>query len=114
MERKRRYFREKITTITRDDEGKPNQAVTVAQELVANNVAAVIGHFNSGCTIPASEIYKQNNILQITPGSTNPDVTERGYKTLFASAAATINKAKPQAIFQSTNSKLKKLGYPSR
>jgi branched-chain amino acid transport system substrate-binding protein len=73
----------KIVAITRDDEGKPNQAVTVAQELVANGVAAVIGHFNSGCTIPASEIYQQNNILQITPGSTNPQVTERGYKTLF-------------------------------
>ncbi len=73
----------KIEAIVRDDEGKPSQAVTVAQDLVANGVAAIIGHFNSGCTIPASEIYQQHNILQITPGSTNPQVTERGYKTLF-------------------------------
>ena len=73
----------KIKAIVRDDEGKPSQAVTVAQDLVANQISAIIGHFNSGCTIPASEIYQQHNILQITPGSTNPQVTERGYQTLF-------------------------------
>lgn len=73
----------KIAAITRDDEGKPNQAVAVAQELVSEGVVAVIGHFNSGCTIPSSEIYRQNGILQITPGSTNPQVTERGFRTLF-------------------------------
>ncbi|MDX6766503.1 MAG: branched-chain amino acid ABC transporter substrate-binding protein [Candidatus Methylacidiphilales bacterium] len=73
----------KIVAVSRDDEGKPNQAVAVAQELVSEGVAAVIGHFNSGCTIPASEIYQQNGILQITPGSTNPTVTERGFRSLF-------------------------------
>jgi branched-chain amino acid transport system substrate-binding protein len=73
----------KIETIARDDEGKPNQAVAVAQELSSQGVAVVIGHFNSGCTIPSSAIYQQNHILQITPGSTNPNVTERGINTLF-------------------------------
>ncbi|MBV9464089.1 MAG: branched-chain amino acid ABC transporter substrate-binding protein, partial [Verrucomicrobiae bacterium] len=73
----------KVDPVSRDDEGKPNQAVAVAQELIAEGVVAVIGHFNSGCTIPASEIYNQNHILQITPASTNPQVTERGFKTIF-------------------------------
>lgn len=72
-----------IEIVTRDDEGKPNQAVAVAQELVSAGVVAVVGHFNSGCTLPASEIYQQAGILQITPASTNPQVTERGYSTLF-------------------------------
>jgi len=73
----------KIEIVSRDDEGKPNQAVAVAQELVSAGVAAVIGHWNSGCTIPASEIYKQAGLLQITAASTSPMVTERGYPTLF-------------------------------
>lgn len=73
----------KIEIVSRDDEGKPNQAVAVAQELVSAGVAAVIGHWNSGCTIPASEIYKQAGIFEITAASTNPMVTERGYTTLF-------------------------------
>ncbi len=73
----------KIEAISRDDEAKPQQAVAVAQELVASGIVAVIGHFNSGCTIPSSEIYSQNKVIQITPGSTNPTVTERGIRSLF-------------------------------
>lgn len=73
----------KIEPVVRDDEGKPNQAVAVAQEIVAKGAVAVIGHFNSGCTIPSSEIYRQNGLIQITPGSTNPQVTERGFTNLF-------------------------------
>jgi branched-chain amino acid transport system substrate-binding protein len=73
----------KIESVTRDDEGKPNQAVAVAQELVSAGVVAVVGHFNSGCTLPASDVYHQAGILQITPASTNPKVTERGYTQTF-------------------------------
>jgi branched-chain amino acid transport system substrate-binding protein len=73
----------KIEIVSRDDEGKANQAVAVAQELVAAGVQAVIGHWNSGCTLPASEIYQKANILQVTAASTNPQVTERGIPTLF-------------------------------
>jgi branched-chain amino acid transport system substrate-binding protein len=73
----------KIEIISRDDEGKANQAVAVAQELVAAGVQAVIGHWNSGCTLPASEIYHKAGILQVTAASTNPQVTERGISTLF-------------------------------
>lgn len=73
----------KIESISRDDEGKPNQAVAVAHELVARKVIAIIGHFNSGCTLPSSTIYAQGGILQITPGSSNPQVTEQGIPTVF-------------------------------
>lgn len=73
----------KIELIERDDEGKPQQAVAVAHELTDSNVVAVIGHFNSGCTSPASAIYQSKNILEITPASTNPQITEQGISTLF-------------------------------
>lgn len=72
-----------IEMVVRDDEGRPEKAVSVARELTSNGVVAVIGHFNSGCTIPASTVYDQANIVEITPGSTNPEVTERGLKNMF-------------------------------
>jgi branched-chain amino acid transport system substrate-binding protein len=73
----------KIQGVVRDDEGRPEKAVSVARELIANQVVAVIGNFNSGCTIPSSQIYNQVKIVQITPGSTNPQVTEQGFTHLF-------------------------------
>lgn len=73
----------KIEMIIRDDEGKPNQAVAVAHELVSQGVAAVLGHFNSGCSIPASSIYAESKVLQISPGSSNPELTEKGIQTVF-------------------------------
>jgi branched-chain amino acid transport system substrate-binding protein len=72
-----------IETVNRDDEGKPDQAVAVANELVSAQVCAVLGHFNSGCSLPASDIYNQAGILQLTPASTNPTITERGLPHLF-------------------------------
>jgi branched-chain amino acid transport system substrate-binding protein len=66
-----------------DDAADPKQGVSVANKFVGDQVAFVVGHFNSGVTIPASEIYAENNILEITPGSTNPKVTDRGIETIF-------------------------------
>ncbi len=74
---------EKIETISLDDEGKPDKAVNVAQSLVDDGVVAVIGHLNSNCTIPASRIYNEAKIVQITPGSTNPQYTEQGFPDAF-------------------------------
>lgn len=76
-------FGKKLEIVKRDDEGKPDQAVAVANELVAAGVAAVVGHFNSGCSIPASDIYDQAKVLQVTPASTNPTLTERGKSRVF-------------------------------
>jgi len=72
-----------IETISLDDEGKPDKAVNVAQSLVDDGAIAVLGHLNSGCTIPASRVYNNGKIIQITPGSTNPQFTEQGYPYAF-------------------------------
>ena len=74
----------KIELIKADDACEPKQAVAVANKLtVKDKVAAVVGHFCSSSTMPASTIYAENNVLMITPGSTNPKITTRGLKTVF-------------------------------
>ncbi|MFH1024168.1 MAG: branched-chain amino acid ABC transporter substrate-binding protein [Planctomycetota bacterium] len=73
----------KIVIVRRDDEAQEKMAVPVARELVNEGVAGVIGHFNSGCTIPASEKYHEAGIPLITPSATNPQVTDRGYGDVF-------------------------------
>ena len=50
----------------------PKQGVSVANKFVGDGVKFVVGHFNSGVTMPASEVYRENGILQITPSATNP------------------------------------------
>ncbi|MBC8021489.1 MAG: branched-chain amino acid ABC transporter substrate-binding protein [Burkholderiales bacterium] len=66
-----------------DDQADPKTGATVAQKLVDAKVAAVIGHLNSGVTIPASEIYNKAGIPVISGSATNPALTERGLKTVF-------------------------------
>lgn len=73
----------KITVLIGDDQSDPKQAVSVANKFVTQGVVAVIGHFNSSCSIPASDIYNRADIPMITPASTNPQLTERGYKNVF-------------------------------
>jgi branched-chain amino acid transport system substrate-binding protein len=66
-----------------DDEADPTKAANVAQKLVDAKVVAVIGHFNSGASIPASKVYSDAGIPQISPSSTNPKYTQQGFKTTF-------------------------------
>lgn len=73
----------KFEMVAEDDEANPTKATTVAQKLVDAKVVAVIGHFNSGASIPASKIYSDAGIPQISPSSTNPKYTEQGFKTTF-------------------------------
>ncbi|PNG26328.1 branched-chain amino acid ABC transporter substrate-binding protein [Methylocella silvestris] len=74
---------EKVTLRVGDDGADPKQGVSVANKFVGDQVSVVIGHFNSGVTLPASDVYAEAGILQITPGSTNPKITDRGIGTLF-------------------------------
>lgn len=74
---------EPVKLIFGDDASNPKEGVSVANRLAASNVKYVIGHYNSGVSIPASEIYAENGILQISPGSTNPTLTERGLTNVF-------------------------------
>jgi branched-chain amino acid transport system substrate-binding protein len=69
--------------LSEDDQGDPKIGTTVAQKLVDAKVAAVIGHLNSGVTIPASEVYNKAGIPVISGSATNPDLTERGLKGVF-------------------------------
>lgn len=73
----------KIDLVEGDDQADPKQAVSVANKFVNEGVVGVIGHFNSSCSIPASDIYNRAGIPMITPASTNPLLTERGYKGVF-------------------------------
>jgi branched-chain amino acid transport system substrate-binding protein len=66
-----------------DDRADPKEGVSVANKFAADGVKFVIGHFNSGVTMPASEVYQENGILEITPAATNPKITERGMWNIF-------------------------------
>jgi branched-chain amino acid transport system substrate-binding protein len=66
-----------------DDAADPKTGTQVAQKFVDEHVVAVIGHLNSGVSIPASRIYNDAGIAQISPSSTNPDYTKQGYRSAF-------------------------------
>jgi branched-chain amino acid transport system substrate-binding protein len=68
---------QQITLEQGDDVSDPKQGVSVANKFVGDGVKFVVGHFNSGVTIPASDVYSENGILFITPSATNPKVTDR-------------------------------------
>jgi branched-chain amino acid transport system substrate-binding protein len=74
---------QRITLSVGDDRGDPKEGVSVANKFAADGVKFVVGHFNSGVTIPASEIYQDNGMLAITPAATNPRVTERNLWNMF-------------------------------
>ncbi|MBI4341207.1 MAG: branched-chain amino acid ABC transporter substrate-binding protein [Candidatus Omnitrophica bacterium] len=67
-----------------DDQRNPTQAVTAAKKLVADPaVVAVVGHLNSSCTMPASAIYHQARLLQVSPVSSNPQISRQGFDTFY-------------------------------
>ncbi|OAP43348.1 branched chain amino acid ABC transporter substrate-binding protein [Sinorhizobium glycinis] len=74
---------EQIKLVLGDDVSDPKQGISVANKFVADGVKFVVGHFNSGVSIPASEVYAENGILEITPSATNPQFTERGMWNTF-------------------------------
>jgi branched-chain amino acid transport system substrate-binding protein len=72
-----------LKLMTEDDAADPKQGTSVAQKLADAKVAGVIGHLNSGTSIPASKIYSDAGIPQISPSATNPKYTRQGFKTTF-------------------------------
>ncbi len=68
---------------SQDDAADPRTGTQVAQKLVDGGVVAVVGDINSGVSIPASRIYSEAQVVQISQGSTNPAYTQQGYKTTF-------------------------------
>ncbi len=74
---------EELELVIGDDACDPRQAVSVANSFVGQGVIFVAGHFCSGSSIPASEVYTEEGILQISPASTNPALTEEGADNVF-------------------------------
>ncbi|MBZ8141283.1 branched chain amino acid ABC transporter substrate-binding protein [Rubrivivax gelatinosus] len=77
--------------LAEDDAADPKQGTAAAQKLVDSKVNGVIGHLNSGTTIPASKIYNDAGIPQISPSATNPKYTRNGYKTAFRVVADDVH-----------------------
>lgn len=81
----------KLELLPEDDAGDPKQGTAVAQKLVDSKVNGVIGHLNSGTSIPASKIYSDAGIPQISPSATNPKLTRQGFKTTFRVVADDVH-----------------------
>jgi branched-chain amino acid transport system substrate-binding protein len=99
----------KITTLVADDQHDPKQAVSVANKLVNDGAVGVIGHFNSSCSIPASDVYSRAGIPMITPGSTNPQLTEKGYRSVFRVCGRDDQQGKVGADFVTEKLKLRRV-----
>jgi len=93
-----------------DDAADPKQGTAVAQKLCDSKVAGVVGHLNSGTTIPASKVYNDCGIPHITGAATNPDLTKPGYKTTFRIIANDAALGPALAAYATDTLKLKKIG----
>lgn len=84
----------KLELVPEDDQADPKQGTIVAQKLVDAKVNGVIGHLNSGTTIPASKIYFDAGIPQISGSATNPKYTQQGFATAFRVMANDVQQGK--------------------
>ncbi len=95
--------------ISEDDQADPKTATIVAQKLVDNKVSGVIGHLNSGTSIPASRIYNDNGIVQISPSATAVEFTAKGYKTTFRVMANDAQQGRVLGEYATRNLAAKKI-----
>jgi branched-chain amino acid transport system substrate-binding protein len=100
---------QKIQLSTGDDRADPKEGVSVANKFVGDGVKFVVGHFNSGVTMPASEVYQENGILEITPAATNPKVTERNMWNIFRTCGRDDQQGKVAGDYILKNFKGKKV-----
>ena len=73
----------KFELVAEDDKADPKEGTLAAQKIVDSGAVAVVGHLNSGTTIPASKIYADASVTQVSPSATNPKYTEQGFKTAY-------------------------------
>jgi branched-chain amino acid transport system substrate-binding protein len=99
----------KVTLVfdAQDDAGDPRQATQVAQMLVDDKVVAVVGHMQSGSTIPASKIYNDAGITQVSPSATNPAYTQQGFKTAYRVVATDAQQGPTLADYAAKTLKVK-------
>ncbi len=100
---------QKLQVSVGDDVSDPKQGVSVANKFVGDGVKWVVGHFNSGVTMPASEVYAENGILMISPSATNPKVTERGLWNTFRVCGRDDQQGEVAAAYIAKNFKDKKI-----
>jgi branched-chain amino acid transport system substrate-binding protein len=72
-----------IEVLVGDDQADPKQAVSIANKFINQKAVALVGHWNSSCSIPASEYYDKANMVMISPATTNPKLTRQGFKRVF-------------------------------
>lgn len=99
----------KLELVAEDDAADPRQGAAVAQKLCDAKVNGVVGHLNSGTTIPASKIYNDCGIPMVTPSATNPSLTKPGYKTTFRLLANDNTLGAGLALFAADGLKLKRI-----
>ena len=92
-----------------DDQADPKLGPTIAQKFVDAKVAGVVGHLNSGVTIPASAVYNQAGIPMISGSATNPKLTEQGFKTIFRTVARDDQQGPAVAAYIANELKVKKV-----
>jgi len=97
----------KFALVAEDDQADPKVGTTVAQKLVDAKVAGVVGHLNSGTSIPASPIYNQAGIPVISGSATNPKLTEQGFKNQFRVVARDDQQGPAIASYLATEKKPK-------
>src|ERR1700722_7937419 len=102
---------QKITLIFGDDVSDPKQGVSVANKFAGDGVKFVIGHYNSGVTMPASEVYQENGILEITPSATHPKITERGMWNIFRTCGRDDQQGKVAGNYILAHFKDKKIAF---
>ena len=100
---------QKVTIEAGDDAADAKQGRSVANQFVGDGVTFVVGHFNSSVTMPASDAYNEAGVLQITPGSTNPQITERGFPMLFRTCGRDDQQGAVAAAYLVANAKGKKI-----
>jgi branched-chain amino acid transport system substrate-binding protein len=99
----------KFELVAEDDAADPKQGTAAATKLCDAKVAGVVGHLNSGTTIPASTVYNQCGLPHVTPSATNPKLTQQGYKTTFRLLANDNALGAGLALHAANNLKLKKV-----
>ena len=97
----------KFELAAEDDAGDPRQATAVAQKLCDQNVAGLVGHLQSGTSIPAASVYSKCDLPNISASASNPDLTKPGYKTTFRLIANDNALGAALAVFAADSLKLK-------
>jgi branched-chain amino acid transport system substrate-binding protein len=97
----------KFELVAEDDQADPKVGTTVAQKLVDAKVSGIVGHLNSGVTIPASAIYNQAGIPFISGSATNPKVTEQGFKVAFRTVGRDDQQGPAIASYLASEAKIK-------